>query len=107
VHNPHHRGRDDLEGCSLSPKGPGLEASGRDVCDAHFPKSFLALGNVIKYDDKTNSSVWLEEYRLTCREGGMNEDLFIIQFIPMYLVDCARAWLNHLPRNIIASWEDL
>jgi hypothetical protein len=33
--------------------------------------------------------------------------LFIIQFLPIYVVDMARAWLDHLPRNTIDSWEDL
>jgi hypothetical protein len=37
----------------------------------------------------------------------VNNDLFIIQFLPIYLADSARAWLDHLPRDIIDSWEDL
>jgi hypothetical protein len=37
----------------------------------------------------------------------MNNDCFIIQFLPNYLVDTARAWLDHLPRNSIDGWEDL
>jgi hypothetical protein len=64
-------------------------------------------GNIIKYNDKTNPSVWLEDYCLVCRAGEVNDDPFIIQFLPIYLVDSARAWLDHLPRNIINSWEDL
>jgi hypothetical protein len=59
--------------------------------DACFPKHFRALGNVIKYDGKTNPSVWLEDYRLMCKSGRANNDLFIIQFLPIYLVDSARA----------------
>jgi hypothetical protein len=39
--------------------------------------------------------------------GGANEDLFIIQFLSIYLADSAKAWLDHLPRNVIDSWEDL
>jgi hypothetical protein len=39
---------------------------------------FLALGNIIKYYGKTNPSVYLENYRLACRAGGVNVDLFII-----------------------------
>jgi hypothetical protein len=45
---------------------------------ASVPRRFLAPGNIIKYDDKTNSNIWLEDYRLTCRAGGSNDDLFII-----------------------------
>jgi hypothetical protein len=63
--------------------------------------------NIIKYDGKTNHIICLEDYRLACKVGGVNEDLFIIQFLSMYLVDSAKAWLDHLPRNIIDSWEDL
>jgi hypothetical protein len=42
-----------------------------------------------------------------CRAGGVNEDLFIIKFLPIYLADSARAWLDHLPRNVIDSLDDL
>jgi hypothetical protein len=74
-----------------------------DVC---FPKRFRAPNKVIKYDGKTNPSVWLEDYCLACRAGGANDDLFIIQFLPMYLANMARDWLDDLPRNMIDSWED-
>jgi hypothetical protein len=61
------------------------------------------------YDGKTNPSVWLEDYRLVCRAGGADHELFIIQSPPppIYLADTARAWLNHMPRNLIDYWEDL
>jgi hypothetical protein len=49
----------------------------------------------------------MEDYRLTCRADEADNDLFIIQFLPIYLVDMSRAWLNHLPRNSIDCWEDL
>jgi hypothetical protein len=37
----------------------------------------------------------------------VDDDLFNIQLLPIYLVDSARAWLDHLLGNIIDSWEDL
>jgi hypothetical protein len=77
------------------------------VCDACFPMHFRAPNNIIKYDGKTNPSVWLEDYRLTCRAGGVDSDLFIIQFLPIYLANTSRAWFDHLPRNSIDHWEDL
>jgi hypothetical protein len=77
------------------------------VHDAHFPRHFRAPGNIIKYDGKTNPNVWMQDYRLVCRAGGENDDLFIIQFLPIYLADFARAWLDLLPRNVIDSWDDL
>jgi hypothetical protein len=75
--------------------------------DACFPKRFQAPNNIVKYDDMTNPNVWLEDYRLSCRAGGADNDLFIIQFLPIYLADTSRAWLDHLPRNSIDCWEDL
>jgi hypothetical protein len=77
-----------------------------NVCDTHFLKCFWAPNNVIKYNGKTNPSVWLEDYCLACRVGRADDDLFNIQFLPMYLADSDRAWLDHLSRNTIDSWED-
>jgi hypothetical protein len=51
--------------------------------DGHFPKCFRALGNVVKYDSKTNPSVYLEDYYLMCRVGGVHDDFYIIQFLPI------------------------
>jgi hypothetical protein len=72
-----------------------------------LPKCFRVLNNVIKYNGKTNPSVWLEDYRLACRAGGVDDDLFIIQFLPIYLADSTRVGLEHLLRNMIDNWEDL
>jgi hypothetical protein len=47
-----------------------------------LPELFLGTNNVIKYDDKTNPSFWLEDYRLACRAGRVDDDLFIILFSP-------------------------
>jgi hypothetical protein len=48
------------------------------VCDAWFPKRFQAPSNIVKYDGKMNPSVWLENYRLACRVGGLDDDMFTI-----------------------------
>jgi hypothetical protein len=61
------------------------------MCDTCFPKRFQALNNVVKYDEKTNPSVWLKDHHLTCKTGGADDDLFIIQFLPIYLAGIARA----------------
>jgi hypothetical protein len=76
--NPHRGDRDDCEGCNLSPEGPGPKACESTVCNARFPKRFQAPSNIIKYDDKTNLSIWLEDYCLTCKVGGADDDFFII-----------------------------
>jgi hypothetical protein len=75
--------------------------------DAHFLKRFRALRSVTKYNRKSNPSVWLEDYHLAYKVGGVDNDLFIIQFLPIYLADSARSWLDHLLRNVTDSWEDL
>jgi hypothetical protein len=61
--------------------------------------------NIIKYTGKTNPNVWLEDYRLMCRAGVMEDDLFSIQLLPIYLADSARAWLYHMPMYVIDSWR--
>jgi hypothetical protein len=63
--------------------------------------------NIVKYDGKTNPSVWIEHYHLACRAGGADSNLFIIQFLPIYLADTSRSWLYHLPNDSIDGWEDL
>jgi hypothetical protein len=70
----------------------------RDAC---FPKHFWVPNNIIKYDSKTNPSIWLEDYRLACRAGRADSDMFIIQVLPIYWANTSRAWLDHLPRNSI------
>jgi hypothetical protein len=60
---------------------------------------FECPNSVVKYDGKTNPSVWLEDYRLMCRVGGVYDDLFIIQFLPIYLANTARAWLDQLHKT--------
>jgi hypothetical protein len=69
--------------------------------DACFLKRFRVSNNIVKYDGKTNPNIWLEDYCLACRAGGADDDLFIIQFLPIYLVDMAKVWLDHLPRKTI------
>jgi hypothetical protein len=48
-------------------------------------KHFWAPNNIVKYDDKTNPNIWLQDYRLVCRVGGAGSDMFIIQFLPHLL----------------------
>jgi hypothetical protein len=52
---------------------------------------FPVPSNIIKYDGKNNPRVWLEDYHLACRAGGADSDLFIIQFLPIYLADMSGA----------------
>jgi hypothetical protein len=101
AHTPHHNERNDREGHSLSPEGLGPKAFMSNMCDARFLKHFQAPNNVVKYDGKMNPIIWLEYYHLACTAGGEDDNLFTIQFLPIYLADTARVWLDHLPRNTI------
>jgi hypothetical protein len=76
--NPCRGGCNDQEMRSHSLEGPGPKALGSNVCDTGFPKHFWVPNNIIMYDDKTNPSMWLEDYHLACRVGGVDDDLFII-----------------------------
>jgi hypothetical protein len=49
-------------------------------------KRLKAPSNVAKYDGKTNPNVWLEDYHLSCKAGGADDD----QLLPIYLADSAR-----------------
>ena len=71
-----------------------------------FPACFHAPPNIVKYSGDTNPAVWLEDFYLAYRPGGANDDLFIIQNLPLYLAESARAWLEHLPADSIHSWAD-
>jgi hypothetical protein len=71
-------GRDDREGHSFNPKGLGSKVFRSNVCDTCFPKHFRTPNYIVKYDGETNLSVWLEDYHLACRAGGVDDDLFIM-----------------------------
>ena len=37
----------------------------------------------------------------------MNDDLFVIQYLPICLGDNVRSWLEFLPTDSIGGWKDL
>ena len=78
----------------------------KKIQQTSFPSWFRAPPNIVKYSGDTNPTVWREDFCLTCRAGRANDDLFIIQYLPLYLMESARAWLEHLPADSIHSWED-
>jgi len=41
--------------------------------------------NITRYARKTNSDLWLEDYRLACRAGGADNNFFIICNLPLFL----------------------
>jgi hypothetical protein len=64
--------------------------------DASFPKHFQAPNNIVKYACKTNPSVCLEDYHLTCRAGGVDNDLFIIQFLGSLVQSLGRSLVQKI-----------
>jgi hypothetical protein len=85
--NPRRDGHDDREGRNLIPEGWELKVFRSNVCDARFPKCFWVSSSVVMYNDKINPSVWLADYHLAGMASGAGDDLFIIQFLPIYLPD--------------------
>jgi hypothetical protein len=61
------------------------------------------LPNIVKYSRDTNPTVWLEDFCLAYREGKADDDLFIIQYLPLYLAESAQAWLENLSIDNIHS----
>ena len=54
-----------------------------------FPARFRVPPNIVKYSGDTNPAVWLEDFRLACRAGRVDDDLFIIQYLSLYLIESA------------------
>jgi hypothetical protein len=75
-------------------KGRGSKAFGSTVRDARFLRHFCVPSNIVKYDGKTYPSIWLEDYCLACKAGRVDDDLFIIQFHPIYLANSTSTWLD-------------
>jgi hypothetical protein len=71
-----------------------------------FLVHFHAPPNIVKYSGDTNPAMWLEDFCLAYQAGGADDDLFIIPYLPLYLVESARAWLEYLPANSIHSWTN-
>jgi hypothetical protein len=61
----------------------------------------------MRYAEETNTDLWLEDYQLACRAGGVDNDYFIIRNLPLFLADTAGTWLEHLPTDQIQNWSDL
>jgi hypothetical protein len=92
---------------SPSMPGPGPRAFERAIRKAQLLVKVGAPANISKYDGYSNPSVWMEDYRLACCMAGIKDDHPIIQFLPIHLVEGARAWIEHLPARTIHSWVDL
>ena len=92
---------------SPSPDGPGPRAFGRCIQRVPFPQRFRPPTNIAKYTGETNPGIWLEYFRLACRAGGVDDDLFIIQYLPIYVGEHVRAWLEFLLPGSVRDRADL
>ena len=54
-----------------------------------------------------NPGIWLEDFWLACRARGVDDDHFIIQYLPICVGEHVRAWLKFLPPDSIRDWADL
>jgi hypothetical protein len=106
-YHPRWGGRyDSGEDRSPSPEPPGPWVFSQGICNAPFPTRFRQPANVTKYSGETNAELWLDDYRLACQLGGVDDDRFIIHNLPLFLADLARAWLEHLSACCIHNWAD-
>ena len=54
-----------------------------------------------------NPGIRLEDFRLAYRARGVDDDHFIIQYLPIYVGEHVRAWLEFLLPDSIRDWVDL
>ena len=59
------------------------------------------------YTGETNLGIWLEDFWLTYRAKGVDDDHFIIQYLPIYVGEHVRVWLEFLLPDSIRDWADL
>ena len=54
-----------------------------------------------------NPDIWLVDFRHTYRARGVDDDHFIIEYLPIYVGEHVQAWLEFLPPDSIHDWADL
>ena len=86
---------------SPSPDGLGPRAFGRHIQRAPFPQRFRPPTNIAKYTGETNPGIWLDNFWLAYRARGADDDHFIIQYLPIYVGEHVRAWLEFLLHDSI------
>ena len=85
----------------------GPQAFGHLIQKAPFPQRFRPPTNIVRYTGETNPGIWLEDFWLAYRAGGVDNDYFIIQYLPICVGEHVRAWLEFLPHDSIRDWADL
>ena len=77
--------------CSPSPDACGPQAFVKRIQQTSFLACFHMSSNIVKYSGDTNLAVWLEDFYLAYRAGGVDDDLIIIQYLPLNLMKSTRA----------------
>jgi len=54
-----------------------------------------------------NPGIWLKHFWLAYRARGVDDDHFIIQYLPICMGGHVRAWLEFLLHDSIHDWADL
>ena len=80
----------------------GPQAFGRHIQKALFPQRFRPPTNIARYTGETNPGIWLKDFRLACRAGGVDDD-----YLPINVGEHVQAWLEFLLPDIIYDWADL
>ena len=80
-HGQHPRVRDAQR--SLSP------GATKKIWQTPFSALFRVPQNIIKYSVNSIPAVWLEDFHLVYQVGSTDEDLFIIQYLLLYLAESA------------------
>ena len=62
--------------------------------------------HISKYSGETNLDHWLEDYHLTKKARGSDDD-FAIQYLPLLQFSSTRAWLEQLEPGSIRYKGDL
>jgi hypothetical protein len=70
---------------------PGPWAFGCRIQKLPFLPRFRPPTNIAKYTGVTNPAVWLEDFRFACRDGGADDDYFIILYLPICVGENVRA----------------
>jgi hypothetical protein len=71
-----------------------------------MPRKFRAP-NIDKYNGETDPKIWLVNYRLAMKAASAPDTFFMIQYLPIYLIDSATNWLNNLWEGTVKQWADL
>ena len=84
----------------------GPHAFGYRIRSAPMPHKFHAP-NIEKYNGETDPKIWLVNYQLAMKAAPAPDTFFMIQYLPIYLTDSTRNWLNNLREGTIKRWADL